>query len=406
MEYVQCLKNNMKKSHLYLIDEVCKGSQYGVKTYMNLIRGCAIYFHQFTVVLLSVKDKDLCVFQDKGIRYINIPQIAIDKSSYYRRCFYILSFYINPKEANIAHFNYINSKELSTALKEKLGFKIVLTWHYNYWKDWIETANLLRLLRMSEGELDILPEVEKIKKEKVEESGGMLKAFDKIITVCKETYDELQQVYGLPVNQLTLIHNPVRSLKRMNDYVVPNKKNIICVGRIDYNKNVELLVEAFIELHKKRDDIRLIIVGGGVYDNAISCIGLNYQDICFTGMLNKEELEVIYKIAHVGVTLSWHEEGPLVALEMMQHGIPVIGSRTGILPELIEDGKNGYLVDLVWKQNDFNIQPVVEKLEAVLSAPDYLQMRQHAIDSVDKRFSYELFKEKMTGLYEELVNSD
>ena len=216
----------------------------------------------------------------------------------------------------------------------------------------------------------------------------------------------MQQVYGLSATQLALIHNPVKSLKGRNDYVAPDKKNIICVGRIDHNKNVELLVEAFIELRKKRDDIRLLIVGGGVYDNAISRIGLNYQDFCFTGMLNKEQLEEVYQNAHVGVTLSWHEEGPLVALEMMQHGIPVIGSRTGILPELIEDGKNGYLVDLVWRQNDFNIQPVVERLEAVLSAPDYMQMRQYAIDSVDERFSYELFKEKMTRLYEELLNRD
>ncbi|MBQ6746107.1 MAG: glycosyltransferase [Bacteroidaceae bacterium] len=396
----------MKRSHLYLIDEVCKGSKYGVNSYMALLQGCTTCFDKVTAVVLSAEKKDLVVTEEAGIQYIYIPHLSQDKESYYRRCFYVLSFYVNQEEVNVAQFNYLNSQELSTALKEKLGFKIVLTWHYNYWKDWIETANLLHLLRMSESELAVQPEVEKIKRKRVEESGRMLKDYDKIITVCQESYDELQQVYGLSATQLALIHNPVKPLKGRNDYVAPDKKNIICVGRIDHNKNVELLVEAFIELRKKRDDIRLLIVGGGVYDNAISRIGLNYQDICFTGMLNKEQLEEVYQNAHVGVTLSWHEEGPLVALEMMQHGIPVIGSRTGILPELIEDGRNGYLVDLVWRQNDFNIQPVVERLEAVLSAPDYMQMRQYAIDSVDERFSYELFKEKMTRLYEELLNRD
>ena len=375
----------MKRSHLYLIDEVCKGSKYGVNSYMALLQGCTTCFDKVTAVVLSAETKDLVVTEEAGIQHIYIPHLSQDKESYYRRCFYILSFYVNQEEVNVAQFNYLNSQELSTALKEKLGFKIVLTWHYNYWKDWIETAKMARtcICRIQ-----------------------WLKDYDKIITVCQESYDELQQVYGLSATQLALIHNPVKSLKGRNDYVAPDKKNIICVGRIDHNKNVELLVEAFIELRKKRDDIRLLIVGGGVYDNAISRIGLNYQDFCFTGMLNKEQLEEVYQNAHVGVTLSWHEEGPLVALEMMQHGIPVIGSRTGILPELIEDGKNGYLVDLVWRQNDFNIQPVVERLEAVLSAPDYMQMRQYAIDSVDERFSYELFKEKMTRLYEELLNRD
>ncbi len=373
---------------------------------MALLKGCTTCFDKVTAVVLSAEKKDLVVTEEAGIQHIYIPHLSQDKESYYRRCFYILSFYVNQEEVNVAQFNYLNSQELSTALKEKLGFKIVLTWHYNYWKDWIETTDLLHLLRISESELAVQPEVEKIKRKRVEESGRMLKDYDKIITVCQESYDELQQVYGLSATQLALIHNPVKPLKGRNDYVAPDKKNIICVGRIDHNKNVELLVEAFIELRKKRDDVRLLIVGGGVYDNAISRIGLNYQDICFTGMLNKEELEEVYQNAHVGVTLSWHEEGPLVALEMMQHGIPVIGSRTGILPELIEDGRNGYLVDLVWRQNDFNIQPVVEKLEAVLSAPNYMQMRQHAMDSVDERFSYELFIEKMTRLYEELLNRD
>ena len=373
---------------------------------MALIKGCTACFDKVTAVVLSAETKELVEYENESIRHILIPKLSQDKTSYYRRCFYTLSFYVNQEEVNVAQFNYLNSQELSTALKEKLGFKIVLTWHYNYWKDWIETANLLHLLRMSESELDAQPEVEKIKRKRVEESGRMLKAFDKIITVCQESYDELQQAYGLSATRLAMIHNPVKPLKERKSYVTPSKKNIICVGRIDHNKNVELVVEAFIELHKKRDDIRLIIVGGGVYDNAISRIGLNYQDICFTGMLNKEQLEEVYHNAHVGVTLSWHEEGPLVALEMMQHGIPVIGSRTGILPELIEDGKNGYLVDLVWRQNDFNIQPVVQKLEAVLSAPGYMQMRQHAIESVDERFSYELFREKMTRLYEELTTCE
>lgn len=397
---------NKKVNHLYLIDEHGRSSSFGIGAYMILLENLYLNFEKITIVDLNAPEDGFTIEKKDNHRYICFPLLSNNRKNYYKRCYYSLALYSDLSEINVVHITSFNCLELAFLLKKRLNFKVVFTWHYTHWKEWIKTSDLLFLLNMSESELAVQPEVEKIKRKRVEESGRMLKDYDKIITVCQESYDELQQVYGLSATQLALIHNPVKPLKGRNDYVAPDKKNIICVGRIDHNKNVELLVEAFIELRKKRDDIRLLIVGGGVYDNAISRIGLNYQDICFTGMLNKEQLEEVYQNAHVGVTLSWHEEGPLVALEMMQHGIPVIGSRTGILPELIEDGRNGYLVDLVWRQNDFNIQPVVERLEAVLSAPNYMQMRQYAIDSVDERFSYELFKEKMTRLYEELLNRD
>lgn len=65
------------------------------------------------------------------------------------------------------------------------------------------------------------------------------------------------------------------------------------------------------------------------------------------GLVSRDDLPRVFGVADVGVMPSLCEEGfGLAAIEMMACGLPIIASRAGGLPEVVEDGGTGVLVDL------------------------------------------------------------
>lgn len=86
------------------------------------------------------------------------------------------------------------------------------------------------------------------------------------------------------------------------------------------------------------------------------------------GYRSDKELEEILSAVHLVVFPSlWEENYPLVVRETLLHGVPVIGSRLGGVPEAIEDGVNGFLFD-PYCEGD-----LTEKLERILEDPALLE---------------------------------
>ena len=118
-------------------------------------------------------------------------------------------------------------------------------------------------------------------------------------------------------------------LFRENDLI------ILYVGRLDPSKGLDLLISSFYNVTAKLDNAHLIIVGDGDYDTYIKkCFSIRNK-ITFTGKITKENLYQYYQIADVGVILSYHEQCSFVAIEMMMHKIPLIGSNNLGIKEMI-----------------------------------------------------------------------
>ena len=82
---------------------------------------------------------------------------------------------------------------------------------------------------------------------------------------------------------------------------------------------------------------RLILAGDGRYNTYLKeCRGTRSR-ITFTGKVNKEELYQYYRIADVSVMSSFHEQCSYVGIEMMMHGVPLIGTSSTGLGEMIAD---------------------------------------------------------------------
>lgn len=111
-------------------------------------------------------------------------------------------------------------------------------------------------------------------------------------------------------------------------------------GRLVENKGVEELIEAM----KLLPDATLRIVGDGPLRGKLErmVVMRNLSSrVSFTGWL-PESLHVAHTIAaaRIFVVPSTSEGGPRVALEAMSYGVPVVATRVGILPDVIEDGVN------------------------------------------------------------------
>ena len=125
--------------------------------------------------------------------------------------------------------------------------------------------------------------------------------------------------------------------------------NVLCVSRIDYQKNQLALVD----LLAARPACRLTLVGpltAQWYADKITArvreLGVGDRFTLIPGLPpGSAELEAAFAAADVFVLPSVHEPFGIVALEAMARGIPLIASNVGGLPDFVQDGKNGMLFD-------------------------------------------------------------
>lgn len=121
---------------------------------------------------------------------------------------------------------------------------------------------------------------------------------------------------------------------------------ILFVGRVVYQKGLDLLVKALEGIPK--NNWLLSIVGDGSYKEYLHKLieekGLT-QRIQFHGWCNKEELLPYLAKAQIFVNPSRHEGMPNAVLEAMACGLPIIATRIAGNEDLVQNEKNGFLVE-------------------------------------------------------------
>jgi glycosyltransferase involved in cell wall biosynthesis len=119
---------------------------------------------------------------------------------------------------------------------------------------------------------------------------------------------------------------------------------VVAVGRLHHQKGFDVLLEALAKVRQHRS-IHAVIVGAGPEAPwlAASCQGLGLDElVTFAGHSERPVDELA--AADVVVVPSRWESGPLVLLEAMSLGRPVVATPVGFVPELVRDGATGWLV--------------------------------------------------------------
>ena len=145
-----------------------------------------------------------------------------------------------------------------------------------------------------------------------------------------------------------IIHLP-NFIEMRKFHELKNNYNLLFVGRLEKIKGVEFLIRAIAVIIKVFPQTTLTIIGDGSNKkdlcNLIKRLHLE-KHIQIIGWVENKDLDTYYEKASIVVVPSISSEAfGLVILEAMSAGRPVIGTKVGGFPEIIDDEVNGYLIE-------------------------------------------------------------
>lgn len=172
---------------------------------------------------------------------------------------------------------------------------------------------------------------------------------DHILTVSEFSKRDLQEQFGLPDDKISVVYNDTaegfrpaagaEEIQQIRARFADGKPYFLFVGLIHPRKNIGGLMDAFARYRNQmQDDTRLLIVGSKKWWTPELEDRLQKNpyrnDIVFTGRLDDESLQTVYRAATALVFPSFFEGFGIPILEAFKSGVPVITSPVTALPEV------------------------------------------------------------------------
>ncbi|MBT2642027.1 N-acetyl-alpha-D-glucosaminyl L-malate synthase BshA [Bacillus sp. ISL-41] len=222
----------------------------------------------------------------------------------------------------------------------------------------------------------------------------------------------IQQTYDLikPEKEINCVYNFIdtRVNKRSDstdlrkEYgILPEEKVVIHVSNFRPVKRVPDVIKTFAGIAEKMP-AKLLLVGDGpemkTVCNLASELGIRDKVL----LLGKQErVEELYSLSDLMLLLSEKESFGLVALEAMACGVPCIGTNVGGIPEVIVDGKTGYICEMG------NIEEITSKAVDILSNTELQkQFAKNSIERAEMSFSAEQIVSEYERIYYNIVGQD
>jgi glycosyltransferase involved in cell wall biosynthesis len=164
-------------------------------------------------------------------------------------------------------------------------------------------------------------------------------------------------------------------------------------------KGIEFLLSAAVALRREFPTLRVEIAGSGPQrmrlESAVAAAGLGEQ-VRFLGWI--DDLTPVLSRWDVFVMPSLEEGFPIAALDAMAAGLPVVATSASGVPELIEDGKTGWLVP------PRDAEALADRLRVLLGNPEQrLRMGAAGYARVRDHFNQAQMTQNFAHLYDELL---
>lgn len=185
-----------------------------------------------------------------------------------------------------------------------------------------------------------------------------------------------------------------------------NKKIISYIGRLATVKNIPVIINAFNKLRETEKDVVLLIVGGGLEEEKLKSLVKESKfgsDIHFYGM--QKDVLPYYNISDIVVIASKYEGICFSVIEAMACERIVVSSAVGLIPNVITDGLNGFLVH--GKETDEGIEIDAENLSNKLNIALHSNnlIGKTARNIIEKDYSWNTIIIKYINLYKQIITS-
>ncbi len=195
----------------------------------------------------------------------------------------------------------------------------------------------------------------------------------------------------------------VKHIKEIKPLKLKTSNNLIFVGNLVRIKGLDMLIEAFSIIKNQLSNSKLLIVGNGndeeYLKNLVSDLNLK-DNIEFLGFMSGDQKFSYIKSADILVLPSLWESLPIVVLEGMACGKPVVATNVGGIPFLIKDGVNGLLV------KPGNIEELAQKLLILLKNKSLQkEMGKQSLEMI-KDLSWSNIADRTYKVYLEIVQEE
>ncbi|MFS8130662.1 MAG: glycosyltransferase [Candidatus Dojkabacteria bacterium] len=189
--------------------------------------------------------------------------------------------------------------------------------------------------------------------------------------------------------------------------------SLVFVGRITTDKGTDIAIQVAGKM-----DLELDILGETNYkplQDQVEELAKGHK-INFHGNIPKQNVgDIVSKSKAFIFPIRWDEPFGLVLAESLACGTPIIGFANGSMPEIVEDGKTGFLVNMdgehirgdwiVKKTGAEGLEEALNKLYS-LSDEDYAQMRKDCRETFEKKFTKEMMIDRYEELFEKIVKKE
>lgn len=404
--------------NLYIFHTSSEAAVYGIGTYIREL-ATALHHSKIKVCVVNLRAHIHQMRMEEtsdGVKRWYFPesieQMETDHLSdlYYRNIVYLLQLYIEDKSNLIFHLNANQSSKFAKELKKAFDCKIVLTIHYFDWCFKL-SGNLIHFRQLWKTQQTVQGcEVTENLKEEFQKEKKTFEVVDHIICLSKNTMYILKDDYKIKPDKITVVYNGLTDSKiSVEKSVLRQKYGIsgvpifLFAGRLDSAKGLKYALRAFRIVLKTYPECRFIIAGNGEFNaHMIECEDI-YMNVVWTGLINTEKLYELYTIADLGIMPSFHEQCSYVAIEMMMHGLPIIGSTSAGLYEMVENNVTGLHIPVIEYADKTEIDSslLAEKMLYLLQHPiETKRMGQNGRRRYLNNYSSNIFRGNMLKMYE------